>query len=472
MNIRSPLFRNVTALVAAQALIKVLNFAISIAVVRHLGAQELGRYAYILAFAYPFGAVADFGLATLAIREISRERSREGVVTATLSRLLMPLTACSAIAMLAVAGLTRHDPQTLFGLAIVGVSSLLSALTTPSLVILIAREEMHLLSLQRIAASVVGSLATLAVLLGGGTVLPLLLAAAATSLSMLGLARHLVGRPRQVPRIPAAAAWSMLHQALPFGLLMLGFAFYYRIDMVMLQWLRGSREVGLYAAAYRFLDAVVVLAASVGGPFFPRLSRAVARNPVEARELLENAWRPLLALGLPLSFGTFLLANDLTVVFFGREFTASADILRVLILGALPLFWVTVANHALIAADRVWSLAGIYASSALINIAFNLVLIPALGGLGASLATLLCEWLNLALAVGLIRRKFAVSFSVEGVWRYLSAVAGMAVVLWFTRGLGLPMEILAGILAYGGCLVLLGYLGSSDMLAVKWLLSQ
>jgi O-antigen/teichoic acid export membrane protein len=326
---------------------------------------------------------------------------------------------------------------------------------------------MHLLSLHRVVASVLGSLATLAVLLARGTVLPLLLAAAATNLLMLGLARRLAGRPGQLPRIPASAVRTMLRQAVPFGLLMVAFALYYRVDMVMLQWLRGSREVGVYAAAYRFLDAVVILAASLGGPFFPRLSNLVGTNPAEARELLEDAWRPLLALGLPISLGTFLLADELTLVLFGREFGAAGDILRVLILGALPLFWVSVANHALIAASRVWSLAGIYGASALVNVAINLVLIPALGGLGAGLATLLCEWLNLTLVVRLVRRSFAPSFSAEGLWRYVLAIAGMACVLWFTQGFSLAVEILSGIFAYAGCLVLLGYLGSSDMLAVK-----
>ena len=43
--------RNIAALVTAQVVIKVINFGVSLAAVRFLGAQELGRYAYILAFA-------------------------------------------------------------------------------------------------------------------------------------------------------------------------------------------------------------------------------------------------------------------------------------------------------------------------------------------------------------------------------------------------------------------------------------
>jgi O-antigen/teichoic acid export membrane protein len=466
------ILRNATALVAAQLISKAVNIAVSLVLVRWLGPLELGRYAYILAFCFPFGAVADFGLATLAIREISRDRSREAVVVATLGRLFLALSGLSALAMLAVAVLTRHDTPTLFGIAIVGMSSLLSALTTPSLVALTAREEMYLLSLHRIASSVLGSLATLAVLLAGGKVLPLLLAAAGTNVLMLALGRLLAGRPGLVPRAPASAVRTMLRQAVPLGLMMVGFALYYRVDMVMLQWLRGTQDVGLYAAAYRFLDTILVLAASLGGPFFPRLSNLVGRDPGQARALLEDAWRPLLALGLPLSLGTFLLADELTLVLFGSGFGEAAGLLRVLIWGALPIFWVNVANHGLIAADWVRPLAVVYGSSALVNIAANLILIPSLGGLGASLATVLCEWMNLVLVVRLIRRRFGLSVSVEGLWRYGLAAAGMATALWTMSGSGLGVQIPLAMATYGGILIVLGYLRSPDMIALRRLLAH
>src|SRR2546430_14737822 len=73
---------------------------------------------------------------------------------------------------------------------------------------------------------------------------------------------------------------------------MAGFALYYRVDMVMLEWLAGPGELGRYAAAYRFLDAIIALAASLGGPLFPRLSSVAVSAPGEARRLLEAGRRP------------------------------------------------------------------------------------------------------------------------------------------------------------------------------------
>src|SRR5438093_7228671 len=177
MAIRRSLFRNVTALVSAQVVVMVVNFAVLIAVVSYLGHQELGRYAYGLPFAYPFGILAEFGLGTFAIREISRDSARELEVTALLQRALILLSCASVLAMMGLAVMVRHDVTTIVGIAVAGLSGLLSAVTTPAVVVLTAREELHLVSLQRVAASAIGAVATLVVLLWGGATIALLEAA-------------------------------------------------------------------------------------------------------------------------------------------------------------------------------------------------------------------------------------------------------------------------------------------------------
>src|SRR2546428_6348625 len=159
MVVRRSLFSNVTALVSAQVVIKVVNFAVSIAVVRYLGAQELGRYAYILAFAYPFGNLAEFGLGTFAVKEISRNPTRELEIRSLLQRAMLLLSGASVLAMMVLAVIVRHDVTTIVGIAVAGLSSLLSAVTTPAVVVLTAREDLPLVSLQKATPLPPGSIA-------------------------------------------------------------------------------------------------------------------------------------------------------------------------------------------------------------------------------------------------------------------------------------------------------------------------
>src|SRR3989475_3667085 len=142
MAIRRSLFRNVTALVSAQVVIKVVNFAVSIAVVRYLGAQELGRYAYVLAFAYPFGILAEFGLGTFAVKEISRNPTRELEIRSLLQRAMLLLSGASVLAMMVLAVIVRHDVITIVGIAVAGPSSPRTAVTTPARAVLPAREHL------------------------------------------------------------------------------------------------------------------------------------------------------------------------------------------------------------------------------------------------------------------------------------------------------------------------------------------
>ncbi len=93
--------RNVSALVAAQVATKAINLLVSVALVRWLGVHELGRYAYVLAFCFPFGALADFGLATLAIRDASRAPAQTPRVIAVVRRAALTLAVASSAAMVA-----------------------------------------------------------------------------------------------------------------------------------------------------------------------------------------------------------------------------------------------------------------------------------------------------------------------------------------------------------------------------------
>lgn len=464
---RGSLFFNVTTLVSAQAAVKLVNLAVSIAVVRYLGTQELGRYAYVLAFAYPFGAFADFGLATYAIREISRDRAREGKVVAVLQHALLWLAGLGWVAMMGLATLMPHDATTLACLALAGCSSLLSAVTTPLLVILTAREDLHFVSLYQVVASLLGSAATMTVLLWGGTSLALLTAATIANGVLLAIAHVFVERRPSLPKVQFTAIQLMLREALPFGLLLLGFALYYRVDMVMLQWLRTQQEVGTYAAAYRFLDVVIPLAASIGRPFYPRLSGIIGRDPQGVRDLLETTWRPLLAIGLPLSIGTFVVAQPLTLILFGSDFADAGSLLQILIWGSIPLLLITIPTQALMAANLVLPLAGVYGLSVAVNVLANLFLIPQWGAAGAASATVLCEWLNLVLVVRIVRREFAVSLAGQGLWRYILAAAAMASVLWTIQGYGVTVEIFCGAIAYCVALLILGCLRLHDFLALK-----
>src|SRR3989454_3215993 len=165
-----------------------------------------------------------------------------------------------------------HDTAIVAAIGLGGLASVVSALTMPSLVLLTAQERMDRLALQRVTGAVLSSAITLGVLLAGGGVVALLAGSLAVSTLMWLFARALAGAAGPAPAVPAGAGVALLRRAVPFGLLMAGFALYYRVDMVMLAGLGRPRALGRGAAPHRFLDAGIALPAALGGPLFPRLS--------------------------------------------------------------------------------------------------------------------------------------------------------------------------------------------------------
>jgi O-antigen/teichoic acid export membrane protein len=457
---------NILSLTAAQLAVKAVNVLVSIALVRYLGAGELGRYAYVLAFAYPFGVLADFGLTTYTIRAVSRDRECEPHALGLLRRALLLLAGLGWVGLMGTAVLTHDDRTLLACLALAGAAPLVSAAASPWLVRLIVRDDLHLLSVYQVAASLLGSAAILTVLATGGST-PELLAATVTAGGVsAALARNLAGAGQAVDRVPWTDVVATIRRVLPFGIMMLGYALYYRIDMVMLQWLREPGEVGLYAAAYRFLDLGILLTAAVTAPFFTRLS-AMAGDAAGVRTLLDQAWTPLLAVGLPVIVGTACAAEAVTVALFGDAFREAGPLLAILAWGGLPLLLISLPNHALIASDRVWALAGVYGLSVAINVAANLALIPLWGAAGASLATVVCEMLNLVLVLVLLRRRFGATWPGGGVWRVCAAAAMMAAIMRVASPAHALVQFAAGGVVYVGCLWGLGFGRSPDLVAVK-----
>jgi len=145
--------RNISALVTAQVATKAINLLVSVALVRWLGVHELGRYAYVLAFCFPFGALADFGLATLAIRDASRGPAQAPRVIAVVRRTALTLATAASAAMVGLALLLGHDTAIVAAIALGGLASVVSAVTMPSLVLLTAQERMDRLALQRVTGA-------------------------------------------------------------------------------------------------------------------------------------------------------------------------------------------------------------------------------------------------------------------------------------------------------------------------------
>ncbi|SDI53618.1 lipopolysaccharide biosynthesis protein [Pseudomonas panipatensis] len=383
-----------------------VSLGLSILFARSMGAGGFADYAFLYALATLLALLQDAGLRTLLLRERVAPSAAPGAPASALPGIALGhLLAVSALLMslAALLGKWLDAPALIAAIACFGAitwSQWLSAwLKGAGLFRRDARWQM------------LGRSASALLILAGMALFgprPLVIFSAWA----LGLALvYLVLFRGDFPATPRWDRQGRVHrQALAFLAVDLFSTLYQRIDILILRGvLDDAAEVGRYAAAYRLLDGVFLLAAPVALMLFRRL-RLAADDPGGFARLAARALGQAALLGALLALAGWTCGAWLLGRLFGAEFALGAGPLIgwlfSSLLFALPNYVLT---QAAIATGRERWFAGSAALAMLANLALNLLLVPWRGAEGAAWATLGTEAvLCLALAYGL-RRPEAVS---------------------------------------------------------------
>jgi O-antigen/teichoic acid export membrane protein len=190
----------------------------------------------------------------------------------------------------------------------------------------------------------------------------------------------------------------------PFVLIDLAAALYFRIDLVLLEWLGAERHaIGLYAAASRLLEVLLLLAVPVGAVFF-RALRLTSAHPKKFQRLLRQGCGLAFVVALGLWWLSGWLADEIVLWAFGHDFADAAPLLPWIMAVAVFVLPNIVLTQALIARNCERAYAQVALLAAVLNIVLDLALIPHYGLRGAALSALLAQALLMVLMVVELRR--------------------------------------------------------------------
>lgn len=154
-----------------------------------------------------------------------------------------------------------------------------------------------------------------------------------------------------------------------------------RIDLFMVNSLLGTAEAGQYSVAVQVGEILSLTAASIAAMLFPRLSA------MEPEYRWAATWRVTRITAILLGAGTIILAVAARPVFlawFGVGFLPATAALWWLLPGLWCLGVNTILYQHLAASGMPWFLVAATSFAAIMNILFNLRLIPAFGIAGAA----------------------------------------------------------------------------------------
>jgi len=225
-------------------------------------------------------------------------------------------------------------------------------------------------------------------------------------------------------------------------------------DRVLLGWLKGPADVGMYAAAYDLtFQGLMVLMMMVNLSAFPLAVRELEQRGVDAaRTQLRHHATLLLAVAAPATAGLALLAPNVARVLLGESYQATAAQLipwlafGTFVAGVKSFYFDLSFQLGRATTKQVW----ISACAAVVNVGLNLWWIPAFGVLGAAWGSLVAFLVGGAFSFLLGRRVFQMPLPFNDWARIAAASLVMALSvlpLRTYRGIG----ALVGQIAVGAC---------------------
>lgn len=461
--------RDILVQIVARVLNLGLGVVVTALVARTLGSDLYGQWSTIFVVLGLVGYFASFGMEKVVVREAAADPDSEhewlGAMMFLRLGLLVPVVALS---ILAIVLLHRSHQMLIAGLILttsmpfdgIGVLQLVFQLRVNNLV------PMIVLTLR----SVLWGAAVAIIYWKGGGMIALAIAMAATNAA--GSVVQTLAAMRALPRVPRPSRKqlrSLISVGIPLGISGVLIIAYARIDQVIVYSFAGSRDAGLYGAAYGVLDQSHFIPISVLTTLTPIIA---ASWPADRARMLRTV-RLSAELMAVASLGALAFAaaaaTPLVRLIFGPQFADAGPALPVLG-GAFVFICFGYLNGGLL---TVLGLQGrllrISLAALVLNLAGNLIFVPLIGFMGAAWMTLATEVLVFGLSSRVILKELELGLPAPGrLGRTASSAALLAAVLVGLRLLGAPLGVLVAVAAllYPALLFGLRALAPGDLLAL------
>lgn len=446
--------RNAVFLLVAKAVSTALGLILVLFMARNLGDSEFGIYTIGLAIGGICGILADVGLNNLTTRQLARDPSSAsgflGNVISIKLLLAVPVAVCAFFVLV----LFDYKPYTRDLILIIVANSLLfHGMHSFYYHVIEGFERMQYITIleviKRIAYLCAGFFA---IHFGYGIlafVIGLLICDVINLLIIWWICRRSFGI--RIYFGVTIQKWpGLIRKSLPFGLLVAFTMILSSTDVVMIGALHSEESAGWYGAAIRLISTLSLIPLMSASAMFPSVSKLHHEAPGEGGEILTDVIRPMVLMGIPIAVGTTMLAEPIVILLFKQDYILAAPALSILIWSLCLNFVSLPMVFFLSAVDRQ-----VYATTsmglcALLNIIFNIYLIPAYGLIGASITTVISQAALLGLCYIALRNKVSNVVLVKnilqgglasvGLWYYLTIVPSLHLII--VIGLAIPFYVL------------------------------
>jgi len=245
---------------------------------------------------------------------------------------------------------------------------------------------------------------------------------------------------------------------------------YTYIDSVMLSLMKGNEVVGWYNAAYRLVFILLFIPGIINMAIFPSMSRFHISSQNSLRLTYEKYFKLMLIIGIPIGIGTTLLADRIILLIFGTGYTQSIIALKILIWTIVLTFAGAAFVRLFESTNRQIIVAKVSVICVVVNVILNLLLIPKFTYVGASIATVITEFI-LVSGIFIFAYKFGYGTQgkkvVENISKVVLASLIMGAFIWYFKSFNLLVLVLLATLLYLGTIYIIGGINKEDVQLFK-----
>jgi O-antigen/teichoic acid export membrane protein len=429
----------------------------AILLTRHLGRVGFGQYATIVALATLVTQLTEGGLTSLATRDFALA-SPAGKAKLLADRLgLQTLTTVLAVAICGVfaAGAGYGSVRTWGTLAAalgLGLAMLQITVSVP----LIASLRLGVTSGLELARQTILVALTVALVLAGAGLLPLLAAIVPSSAIVLAATWMLARREVRLRAAFDTRAWAALVRPALVLSLSSGIATIYVFTAQILTSLSASpAQTGLFAASLRVFAVIASIPGLLVSSALPLLARAARDDSERLQFAMQGLFEVALIAGVGVGVLLVVGAVPIIEVIGGHAYSGSVTPLRIEGAAVLGTCLTPVWSTGLLSLHRHVALLVCNLASLAVVAGLTLALAPVIGARGAAIATVAGEWtvaISCLLALALAERRL-----IPRAWPILPRVAlaaGLAVAVMLLP-LGSVGQTALAMVVYFGLIVLL-----------------
>lgn len=429
---------------------------------RSLGPAGYGNYSLIFAYLYIFTTLADLGLYTILIREISRPGSNETKIISNIFSLRLAATVLFLIAGIIIGLFLPYSKEVKLGIMAASIFAALSSLYQVLTGIFQKYLRLYYVSMTDVASRLVQLLLIFVVVKSAPSLLAFIWVVVISELVHFSLLFWFTQRLVKFKIATEPDYWiEILKTSVPVALSLIFTLLYFKMDTVLLSLMKPAQDVGIYSVAYKVLEVVIFLPAIYIGLLMPSLSKHAYENMDQFVKTYRKGFDTLAIFALPVMTYLFFRAADIIKIMGGEKFSQASTVLEVLSIASILIFFGNLGGNSLVALDLQKKGMWIYFGGAIFNVAANLLLIPRYSYFATAWTTVLTEFLITIAMFWLIKKEAGATLKMTIFWKAALATVITSLILQPLKLGFIPATISA--LMYFPILFLLGGISRDDL---------